>query len=267
MMSNPSPAHDVTNSNDGSKINSSNTKAALQGVYLRGDGCEILHQLIDGKHPILGWRSTILSVVDRISMAHLQLYHSCTTWTVASVERHVGWSGDPRTNSHVSPIWIPYSLGSSWPHGRRRVTFLLLLESRWIQLNPRNFCTQKAPNPLGSGSAAVDLGGFRRAFGVRLLRFRWRAPEHEDRPLPVAGCRLPLPCCPRMTSLQIFANSYGLFHGGGWTWLGHIGSYHLHVIEIKWKCLTRNLLANQIQEDHHPKSGWNVSCLKCYCIV
>ena len=52
MMSNPSPAHDVTNSNDGSKINSSNTKAALQGVYLRGDGCEILHQLIDGKHPI-----------------------------------------------------------------------------------------------------------------------------------------------------------------------------------------------------------------------
>ena len=82
-------------------------------------------------------------------------------------------------------------------------------------------------------------------------------------------CRLPLllPCCPRMTSLQIFANSYGLFHGGGWTWLSHIGSYHLHVIEIKWKCLTRNLLANHIQEDHHPKSGWNVSCLNCYCIV
>jgi hypothetical protein len=213
-------------------------------------------------HPFCGW-----SDFAGPSTAVPQLYHmdSGKCGTTCGMIRRSPNQLPCLSNLDSLLSWI---LMASWSPTRH--IFLVA----WIPLNPvessKFLHTQKAPNPLGSGSAAVDLGGFRGAFGVSLLRFRWRAPENEDRPLP-----LPVPVavscsvgnCPRMTSLQIFANSYGLFHGGGWTWLGHIGSYHLHVIEIKWKCLTRNLLANQIQEDHHPKSGWNVSCLKCYCIV
>ena len=38
------------------------------------DGCEILHQLIGGKHPIIYRVSNILSVVSRISQASTVVY-------------------------------------------------------------------------------------------------------------------------------------------------------------------------------------------------
>jgi hypothetical protein len=40
------------------------------------DGCEILHQLIDGKHPImyLVWVSTILLVVQDFATIHSRIF-------------------------------------------------------------------------------------------------------------------------------------------------------------------------------------------------
>ena len=71
------------------------------------DGCEILHQLIGGKHPIIYRVSNILSVVSRISQASTVVYQGGVPIKVVDPPSDVDWFITPMEKYRYIMVYLP----------------------------------------------------------------------------------------------------------------------------------------------------------------